>query len=57
MGVILAVTHKTGNMEPEGNTGPSCSQAGTPVEEQEHQPTHEAFNPKFFWRIEQRLRE
>ena len=31
MGVILAVTHYIGDMEPEEAT--SCSQAGTPVEQ------------------------
>ena len=40
-----AVTHYIGDMEPEEAT--SCSQAGTPVELQEHQPTHETFNLKF----------
>ena len=44
-GVTSAVTHSIGDMEPEEAT--SCSQAGTPVELQEHQPTHETFNLKF----------
>ena len=43
-GVTLAVTH-IWDMEPEEVT--SSSQAGTPVEQWRHQPTHKTFNPKF----------
>jgi hypothetical protein len=38
MGMILAVTHSIGDMEPEEVT--SWSQAGTPMEWKEHQLTH-----------------
>ena len=42
--VTLAVTHYIGDVEPEETT--SC-QAGAPVEQWRHQPTHKTFNPKF----------
>jgi hypothetical protein len=45
MGVTLAVTHCIRDKEPQGAT--SCSQAGTQVEQYEHQPNHKTFNPKF----------
>lgn len=45
MGVTLAVTQSTGDMEPDEAT--SCSQAGTSVERWEHQPAHTTSNPKF----------
>jgi hypothetical protein len=44
MRVTLAVTHSLGDMEPEEDT--SCSQVGTPVERQGHQPTYKTFHPK-----------
>ena len=44
MGVILAITHYTGDTELA--EGASCSQAGTPVEQQGHQSTHKTFKPK-----------
>jgi len=44
IGLILAETHSTGDVEPEEVT--SCSQAWTPVEQFTHQPTHTTFNPK-----------
>lgn len=53
--VILAVTQSTGDMEPEEVT--SWSQAGIPMEQQGHQPTHKTFNPKFIQGMKQRLRE
>jgi hypothetical protein len=61
MRVSLAVTHYTGDMEPEEVT--SYIQAGTPVEPLRYQPTHKTFNPKFIlstrnagtWEMEQRL--
>ena len=45
MGVTLALTHYIGDMEPK--MAISFSQAGTPVEQQRHQPTHKTFIPKF----------
>ena len=42
--VTLAVTHSTGDMEPEEAT--SYSQAGTPVEQYGHQPIHKTQIPK-----------
>jgi hypothetical protein len=45
MGVTLAVTHYTGDMEPEEAT--SCSHAGTPVVQKRDQHTHKTFGPKF----------
>ena len=45
MRLILAMTHNVGDMEPKAAT--SCSQAGTPMEQGRHQPTHKTFNPKF----------
>ena len=44
-GVTLAVTYIFEDVESEKAT--SCYQAGTPVEESKHQPTHITFNPKF----------
>ena len=43
--VTLAVTLYIGSMEPEEAT--SCSQTGTLLETQRHQPTYKTFNPKF----------
>ena len=45
IGLILAVTQYSGDMEPEEAI--SFSQAGTPVEQQRHQPTHKTFITKF----------
>jgi hypothetical protein len=44
MGLFLAVIHSIGDTEP-GNAA-SCSQAGTPVEQQGHQCIHKTFDPK-----------
>jgi hypothetical protein len=62
MGLILTVTHSTGDMEPEEAT--SCSQAGPLVDLKRHQPTYETFNSKFIpskgnqeQGMKQRLRE
>ena len=49
MGLTLAVTHYIGDLEPEENT--FCIQAGTPVEQERHQPTHKHFDPKFILSI------
>ena len=45
MGVILAVTHYTGDMEPEYRPPPIPTQE--PQWSKRHQPTHKTFNPKF----------
>jgi hypothetical protein len=45
MQVTLAGTHSSGNLDPEEDT--SCSQTGTAMEQQRHQPTHKIFDPEF----------
>ena len=45
MGVILAVTHRIGDIEPEGAT--SCAQTGSPVVWSGYQLTHKTFHLKF----------
>ena len=45
IGMTLAETHSSGDTEHKETS--SYSQAGTPVEQQGHQPTHKTFHPKF----------